>query len=80
MIATQKLMEAHRLINLLIETALANEKFKRELISNPIKTIEKVTGKPSHFPKGIGIQIEDQSDPSIVFLNLPVNPNKQQER
>ncbi len=77
MIATKKILEAQRLIQLLIETALHNEVFKQQLISNPIKTIEKVTGKPSHFPKGIRIQVEDQSDASIIFINLPVKPRTQ---
>lgn len=77
MIVPKKLLEAQRLINLLIKTALESEKFKQELISNPIRTIEKVTGKPSHLPKGIRIQVEDQSDTSIIFLNLPINPKLQ---
>lgn len=77
MIVPQKILEARRLIQILIETALQNEEFKQQLISNPIRTIEKVTGKPSHFPKGIRIQVEDQSDPSIIFINLPVRPNNQ---
>lgn len=74
LIVTKKLIEAQRLIQLLIETALQNEVFKQQLISDPIRTIEKVTGKPSHFPKGICIQVEDQSDASIIFINLPVKP------
>ena len=77
MIVTKKIVEAHRLINLLIETAQKNNRFKQRLIKDPIKTIEKVTGKPSHFPEGIRIQVEDQSDTSIVFLNLPINPRRQ---
>jgi len=73
-VVTKKLLQAKRLMDLLILTALENKKFKQQLIANPIKTIEKVTGKPSHFPKGISIQVEDQSDPMIVFINLPVKP------
>lgn len=77
MIITQKILEAKHLIQILIETALQNEAFKQKLISDPIRTIEKVTGKPSHFPKGIRIQVEDQSDPSIIYINLPVKPKNQ---
>ncbi|WP_299674851.1 hypothetical protein [uncultured Dokdonia sp.] len=77
MIVTKKILEAQRLIQLLIETALHNEEFKQRLISDPIQTIEKVTGKPSHFPKGIRIQVEDQSDPSIIYINLPIKPRNQ---
>ena len=77
MIDTKKILEAQRLIQLLTETALRNEVFKQQLISDPIRTIEKVTGKPSHFPKGIRIQVEDQSDASIIFINLPVKPRTQ---
>lgn len=80
MIVTKKLVEAHRLINLLIETAQKNNHFKQRLIKEPIKTIEKVTGKPSHFPEGITIQVEDQTDPSIIFLNLPIDPRKRLEK
>ena len=77
MIATKKLLEAQRLIQLLIETALHNEAFKHQLISDPIRTIEKVTGKSSNLPKGIRIQVEDQSDPAIIFINLPTKPRTQ---
>ncbi len=67
--------QAAKFIQELKKACWQSEKFKRKLIKSPVKTIEKLTGRKNRLPKGIKIQVEDQSDPSIIYLNIPANPN-----
>lgn len=66
--------QAAQLIQTLIKACWGSKKFKKKLIKSPVKTIEKVTGKKSHLPKGIQIEVEDQSDPTMIYLNIPPKP------
>ncbi|MFD0862941.1 hypothetical protein ACFQ1M_12065 [Sungkyunkwania multivorans] len=72
---TRQQRQAQHIISHLIKNCWENPRFKKKLIENPIKTIEKVTGKPSHFPKGMRIKVEDQSNSNIIFFNLPTKPH-----
>lgn len=49
--------------------------FKKELIADPIKTIENLTGKRVKLPKDKTIVVRDQTDASIVYINIPTEPN-----
>lgn len=71
---TSKQKQAQKIIQLLIKNCWESAEFKKKLIHSPITTIEKVTGKPSHFPKDVRIEVEDQSDPSIIYFNIPTKP------
>ncbi len=66
--------QAAQLIQTLIKASWKSKKFKRKLIKSPVKTIEKVTGKKSKLPEGVKIEVEDQSDPSIIYFNIPIKP------
>ncbi|MCU0325971.1 MAG: NHLP leader peptide family RiPP precursor [Spirosomaceae bacterium] len=57
----------------LIEKAWESPIFKDELINNPIKTFESTIGVK--FPATHKLIVEDQSDSSIIYLNIPVRPN-----
>jgi hypothetical protein len=71
---TEEQKQAYTIIQKLIDTCHEDDRFKRELIDNPILTIEKVIGKQRHFEKNIKVKVEDQSDSQILYLNLPPKP------
>lgn len=55
------------------EKAWENESFKQSLINEPVATLEKIT-KGDFQLEGVKIQVNDQSDPSTLYLNIPANP------
>jgi hypothetical protein len=59
----------------LIHKAWESFEFKEQLISNPKGTIEKYIGKDVFTQDDAKISIEDQSDSSIIYLNIPQKPN-----
>jgi len=60
--------------NTIISKSWEDEAFKQELISNPVQAIEKLSGKPLDL-KGKTIVVTDQTDPSVFYINIPVNPD-----
>lgn len=67
--------QAYTIIQKLIDTCHKDAVFKKALINDPITTIEKAIGKQSYIRKDIKVKVEDQSDPQILYLNLPPKPN-----
>lgn len=66
----QNIEKGEELINILANKARESSTFKDQLIKNPITTIENVTGKKlTSLDKKV--VVEDQSDSSIVYLNIP---------
>ena len=59
----------------LVQKAWESSTFKEQLINNPNLAIEKVTGRKVNFDKmdsdNIKFKVEDQSDPNIIYLNIP---------
>jgi hypothetical protein len=53
----------------LAQKAWESSNFKEQLIKNPISTIESVTG--NKIQSGINIKVEDQTDASKIYLNIP---------
>lgn len=49
-----------------------DETFKRALLSNPVQTIESLSGKPMNL-NGAKLVITDQSDSTTVYINIPAN-------
>ncbi|WP_344930703.1 class IIb bacteriocin, lactobin A/cerein 7B family [Aquimarina addita] len=49
--------------------------FKNQLITSPITTIESITGKESRLPKHMKVIVEDQSNSSNIYLNIPAKPD-----
>lgn len=45
--------------------------FKKNPLENPLKTIEGFSGYRIIIPQDKKIAIVDQTDPSIIFVNLP---------
>jgi len=68
---TKQQQEAQQLTNTIISKCWEDEAFKKELISSPIKAIEKLTGHPVNLPEGVKIVVNDQTDPSFSHINIP---------
>lgn len=58
----------------IVTNAWDDDDFKKELISKPLETIEKMAKKRLDF-EGKKIMIEDQSDSSKIYLNIPQRIN-----
>lgn len=54
-----------------IQRAWEDNQFKRELISNPVATMEKLTGNKVSLPEGQKLVVVDQTDDSTVYFNIP---------
>lgn len=69
MITQDQQKQGTELINTLAQKAWESSSFKEQLIKNPASTIESVTGKK--MQPGIRIIVEDQTDTSKIYLNIP---------
>ncbi len=63
------------LMKSLVEKAWDNAAFKDQLVNNPVAAIEALTGKEFNMPQGKKIVVEDQTNESVVYFNLPAQPN-----
>jgi len=59
----------------IVQKAWDDAEFKKELIANPIAAIEELTGKKLNIPKGKTLVVRDQTDDSIIYINIPTNQN-----
>lgn len=63
------------LMKALVERAWESANFKDQLVKNPTATIESFTGKKFTLPEEKNLIIEDQTDESLIYLNIPAEPN-----
>lgn len=63
------------LMKTLAQKAWESSAFKEQLVKNPEAAIEAVTGKSFVLPKNKKIVVEDQTDESIIYFNIPAEPN-----
>lgn len=59
----------------IVQKAWEDSQFKNDLIANPIETIEKFTGNKVNLPKGQTLVVKDQTDESLVYINIPRKVN-----
>jgi len=59
----------------IITEAWENEAFKNDLIENPKKAIESLTGQTIHLPEGKTLQAIDQTNENVIYINIPAEPN-----
>lgn len=59
----------------IIKSAQQNESFKTALIAEPRKCIENELGIKLDLPQGHDIVVDDQTDTSFIYLNIPPMPN-----
>ncbi|TDW51700.1 putative ribosomally synthesized peptide [Flavobacterium sp. 270] len=62
-------------LRLIISKAWEDTNFRKNLISDPLKAIEDLTGAKIVLPEGKTLVINDQTDKSKVFVNIPSEPN-----
>ena len=63
------------IINTLAQKAWESSTFKEQLINNPVSTIESVIGRNFTMPDNTRLIVEDQTDSSIIYFNIPSQPN-----
>jgi hypothetical protein len=66
--------KSQELLKILITKAWEDKSFKEELIANPIDAIEKATGERINLPEGKTLLVKDQTDKSVVYINIPAEP------
>jgi hypothetical protein len=59
----------------IVQKAWDDADFKKELIVNPVETIEKLTGKKMNIPVGKTLIVSDKTDESKVYFDIPAKPN-----
>ena len=64
-----------KLLQDIIQKAWEDESFKQELIANPILAIENLTGQRANLPEGKRIVVRDQTDESVIYINIPAAGN-----
>lgn len=69
MITQEQQREGAKLLEILAQKAWESSSFKEQLIENPVFTIESVTGQK--MQPDINVIVEDQTDVSKVYLNIP---------
>ena len=61
-------------IEAVISKAWEDITFRTELIADPIKAIEKLTGTKVIVPEGKTLVFLDQTDKSKIYVNIPSEP------
>ncbi len=70
-----EISKPQELLQTIVTKAWENQSFKEELIANPIDAIEQVTGERINLPEGKKLIVKDQTDESIVYINIPAKLN-----
>ena len=73
MITQEQQKESAELLKTLTQKAWESSTFKEQLIENPVSTIESITGQK--MPSDIKVIVEDQTNPSYIYLNIPRKVN-----
>ncbi|MCC5613120.1 NHLP leader peptide family RiPP precursor [Nostoc sp. CHAB 5834] len=55
----------------IVQKAWEDTQFKSELIANPVETMESFTGNKINLPKGQKLVVQDQTDETTVYFNIP---------
>jgi hypothetical protein len=62
----------------IISEAWENEEFKKTLLETPDEALEKFFGRKPPISKKI--KVSDQSDPDYLYINIPIKPQKKDEK
>ena len=66
-----ELTQEQKVYNLVVEKAWEDAQFKKDLMLNPVETLEKFTGSKLNLTSGKTLVVNDQTDESKVYLNIP---------
>jgi hypothetical protein len=70
---TESMQNSNRALEKLINKCWEDETFKKQLVANPVETMESFYGGP--LKKKNNIVVEDQTDSNTIYLNLYSKPN-----
>jgi hypothetical protein len=70
-----ELTKEQKLFQTLVQKAWEDIDFKKELLANPVDAIENLTGKRVKVPEGKSLVVRDQTDKSVIYINIPAEPN-----
>ncbi|WP_298511871.1 NHLP leader peptide family RiPP precursor [uncultured Kordia sp.] len=70
-----KLTQEQELYQKIVQRAWEDAQYKKELMANPLAAIEKLTGIKLNIPSDTKIVVNDQTDASKVYINIPIEPN-----
>lgn len=62
-------------LKMVISKAWEDVNFRKNLITDPVNVIEKLTGAKVIIPEGKELIFIDQTDKSKVFVNIPSEPD-----
>jgi hypothetical protein len=72
---TEQQVKSAELVKTLAMKAWESASFKEQLIKNPVVTIGQITGKDLSNFADKKIVVEDQTDVSVIYLNIPAKVN-----
>ncbi|QVY64636.1 NHLP leader peptide family RiPP precursor [Polaribacter sp. Q13] len=70
-----EITKSQKLLQSIIQKAWEDEAFKQELIANPVKVIEELTGEKINLPEDKTLVVKDQTDDSVIYINIPAKLN-----
>ena len=70
-----KLTQDQKFLETVITEAWNNPTYKAELIANPVEAIKSLTGMEVNIPEGKRLVVVDQTDTSVLNVNIPPQPN-----
>jgi hypothetical protein len=65
----------NQLFNRIVKKAWEDENFKNQLIQDPTSAIENLTGEKLNLPEGKEVIVNDQTNNSYIYINIPTKPN-----
>lgn len=72
MLVTKEMQEqGNEVIQSLFNKVWEDSAFKADFLKSPREVMEQFTGKKLNISEDISLVAEDQSDPSVVYLNIP---------
>jgi hypothetical protein len=72
---TDQQKKSQEVTQTIISKAWDDESFKEALIANPAEAIKEATGETVKLPEGKTLVVKDQTDESVIYLNIPAEPN-----
>ena len=63
------------ILDTIIRKSWEDEGFKQELITNPKMAISRLKGKNFKLNSDFEVIVEDQSNDTTIYLNIPAKPN-----
>ena len=75
---TEQQKKGQEVLFKIISEAWENDYFKQALLANPEKTLEQLFGRK--FATNKPIKVTDQSDPSYLYINIPIKPQDEDQQ